>query len=83
MPWTQNRPHGGSWRTWATTSSSGWCRRSKAWLRIPGPPAEENCVVIKDIWRIRVGEYRIVYIIDDTQKLVGITRIAHRKDVYE
>jgi mRNA interferase RelE/StbE len=37
----------------------------------------------KDIWRIRVGDYRVVYIIDDERKLVSITRIAHRKDVYE
>ncbi len=37
----------------------------------------------KDLWRIRVGDYRIVFIIDDDRKVVTITRIAHRKDVYE
>jgi len=34
-------------------------------------------------WRIRVGDYRIVYEIDDTAKTVGVTRIAHRREVYE
>lgn len=34
-------------------------------------------------WRIRVGDYRIVYEIDDAAKTVDVTRIAHRRDVYE
>jgi mRNA interferase RelE/StbE len=34
-------------------------------------------------WRIRVGDYRIVYEIDDTAKTVGVTRIAHRREAYE
>ena len=37
----------------------------------------------KDFWRIRVGEYRVVYIIDDNRKIVSVTRVAHRRDVYE
>ncbi|HEV2234923.1 MAG TPA: type II toxin-antitoxin system RelE/ParE family toxin [Terriglobia bacterium] len=37
----------------------------------------------KDRWRIRVGNYRVVYAIDDEGKVVDITRIAHRKEVYE
>ena len=37
----------------------------------------------KDLWRIRIGDYRIVYIIDDGRKIVSVTRIAHRRDVYE
>jgi mRNA interferase RelE/StbE len=34
-------------------------------------------------WRIRVGEYRIVYVIDDVARTVDVTRIAHRRDVYQ
>lgn len=33
-------------------------------------------------WRIRVGDYRILYEIDDSQKVVKVYRIAHRKEVY-
>ncbi len=33
-------------------------------------------------WRIRVGEYRIVYEIDDYSKAIDVTRIAHRREVY-
>jgi mRNA interferase RelE/StbE len=34
-------------------------------------------------WRIRVGDYRAVYTIDDTKLLVEVTRIRHRSEVYE
>lgn len=37
----------------------------------------------KDMWRIRVGDWRVVYIIDDAVRLVSVTRIAHRREVYE
>jgi mRNA interferase RelE/StbE len=33
-------------------------------------------------WRIRTGDYRILYEIDDSQKIVKVYRIAHRKEVY-
>ena len=34
-------------------------------------------------WRIRVGDYRLVYTIDDAKLLVEVTRIRHRSEVYE
>ncbi|MGD1105371.1 MAG: type II toxin-antitoxin system RelE/ParE family toxin [Terriglobia bacterium] len=37
----------------------------------------------KDQWRVRVGDWRVVYIIDDAAKLISITRLAHRREVYE
>lgn len=33
-------------------------------------------------YRLRVRSYRIVYTIDDEQKLVTVTAIRHRKDIY-
>jgi mRNA interferase RelE/StbE len=32
-----------------------------------------------DLWRIRVGSYRIVYHIDDDQKVVTVLRVGHRR----
>jgi mRNA interferase RelE/StbE len=37
----------------------------------------------KDQWRVQVGNWRVVYIIDDAARLISITRIAHRREVYE
>ena len=36
----------------------------------------------RDDFRIRVGDYRIVYAVDDTERLVLVARIAHRREVY-
>ncbi len=36
----------------------------------------------RDDYRIRVGDYRIVYAVDDGESLVLVARIAHRRDVY-
>jgi mRNA interferase RelE/StbE len=34
-------------------------------------------------YRIRVGDYRVLYQIDDAQQVVTIYRIGHRREVYE
>jgi mRNA interferase RelE/StbE len=34
-------------------------------------------------WRIRVGDYRVVYTVDDRRALVEVVRIRHRSEVYE
>lgn len=33
-------------------------------------------------WRVRVGDYRIVYEINEKEKAVKIMRVKHRKDAY-
>ena len=33
-------------------------------------------------WRIRVGDYRIVYEIDDTARTVKVMRVRHRREIY-
>lgn len=35
------------------------------------------------LYRVRVGNYRIVFKIDDSKRVVKITRIRHRRDVYD
>jgi mRNA interferase RelE/StbE len=37
----------------------------------------------KQEWRIRVGDYRVIYVIDDSKLRVSITRIRHRSEVYD
>ncbi len=33
-------------------------------------------------WRIRIGHYRILYQIDDKEKVIKVYRIKHRREVY-
>jgi len=35
------------------------------------------------IWRVRVGDYRITYSIDDDIYIVDIRHVGHRRDVYK
>lgn len=37
----------------------------------------------ESLWRIRVGNYRIIYIVQEEIKVVKVTKIGHRKDIYE
>lgn len=49
----------------------------------PRPAGCKKLKGYKDLWRVRVGDWRIVYIVDDPAKLVSVTRIAHRREVYD
>jgi mRNA interferase RelE/StbE len=53
-------------------------------LSLAEDPRPPGCVRLKgrEEWRIRVGDYRIVYGIDDEQRVVEILNVAHRRDVY-
>ncbi|MFP5349235.1 MAG: type II toxin-antitoxin system RelE family toxin [Gammaproteobacteria bacterium] len=33
-------------------------------------------------WRVRCGDYRIIYEINDTDRTVMILHVGHRRDVY-
>lgn len=35
------------------------------------------------LWRIRVGDYRVIYSVDDQERVVDIVRIRHRSKAYE
>jgi mRNA interferase RelE/StbE len=36
----------------------------------------------RDAWRIRIGNYRVIYEINDRKLIVLVVVIGHRKDVY-
>jgi len=36
----------------------------------------------KRLYRVRVGQYRVVYEVDEQRKLVLVTRIRHRREAY-
>jgi mRNA interferase RelE/StbE len=49
----------------------------------PRPSGAKKLTGSKSDWRIRVGDYRILYEIADTIRVVRIYRVRHRRDVYE
>lgn len=49
----------------------------------PRPEGSKKLVGSKeDLWRVRVGDYRIIYLIEEEIKIVKVTKIGHRKDIY-
>ncbi len=36
----------------------------------------------EDVWRCRVGDYRILYRVEDERLVILVIRIGHRRDVY-
>jgi mRNA interferase RelE/StbE len=48
----------------------------------PRPPGCKQLQGKKDLYRVRCGDYRIIYTIKDNQLLVLVVQIGHRRDVY-
>ncbi len=48
-------------------------------------PRSSHCIKLsgEEKYRTRVGNYRILYTIEDEVLIVYIVKIAHRKDVYQ
>jgi mRNA interferase RelE/StbE len=49
---------------------------------IPDRQVAESLPRIENDWRIRVGDYRVIYEIADADQIVRINRIRHRREVY-
>jgi mRNA interferase RelE/StbE len=48
----------------------------------PRPPGCEKLAGEDDRYRIRVGRYRVIYLVGDGELVVVVVRVGHRKDVY-
>ncbi|MEM6767359.1 MAG: type II toxin-antitoxin system RelE/ParE family toxin [Bacteroidota bacterium] len=48
----------------------------------PRPPGAKKLVGEENVWRVRVGDYRILYTIEDEIRIITVERVAHRKDSY-
>ena len=57
----------------------------KAILNLGDNPRPPSCKKLKgrDAFRIRIGNYRVIYEISDKELIVDVVTLGHRKDVYE
>ena len=46
--------------------------RPPGWVKLKG----------REDWGIRIGDYRVVYGIDDERRVVEILNVAHRREIY-
>ena len=48
----------------------------------PRPPGSRKLTGADRDWRVRVGDYRILYEIDDKAKVIRVMRVRHRREAY-
>ena len=48
----------------------------------PRPVGARKLRGAADLWRVRAGDYRIVYAINDAEHIVDVRVVRHRKDAY-
>jgi len=49
----------------------------------PRPQGAKKLGSAEDLWRVRVGDYRVLYAIRDRQLLVLVVRVGDRRHVYD
>lgn len=48
----------------------------------PRPPGARKLAGEATAWRMRVGEYRVIYDVFDRSLIVTVVRVGHRREVY-
>ena len=56
--------------------------RIRSLARDPRPFGSEKLSGREDLYRLRVGRYRVLYSVGNAELVVLIVRVGHRKDVY-
>ena len=68
----------------ATLQRADQTRVVSAIRALAADPRPAGCTKLTgaDAYRIRVGTHRVVYLIDDSEQVLTITRVGHRRDIY-
>lgn len=48
----------------------------------PHPPGCRKIQGAIDLWRIRIGNYRVIYQIIDQELIIEVVAVRHRRDAY-
>jgi mRNA interferase RelE/StbE len=54
----------------------------KALAENPRPAGCRKLTGARNDWRIRIGDYRLIYEIDEEAKVVRVMRVSHRREAY-
>lgn len=68
----------------ARLNADAFARVRDAIRELANDPRPPGCLKLsgREGWRLRVGEFRVVYEIDDEPRLVTVVNVGHRRDVY-
>ena len=56
--------------------------RIEALAQEPRPPGSRKLQGEQNLWRIRIGDYRVIFSVDDRKQIVDLVRIRHRREAY-
>ena len=56
--------------------------RIKSLSAQPRPSGSEKLAGRSSHYRVRQGNYRVIYSVDDQSRVVDIVKVGHRRDVY-
>ncbi len=48
----------------------------------PKPPGSEKLAGPAALFRVRQGDYRVIYMVDDAHRIVEVIKVGHRREVY-
>jgi mRNA interferase RelE/StbE len=48
----------------------------------PNPPGVQKLSAVDDLYRIRIGDYRVIYQVEHQVLLILVLKIGNRKDIY-
>jgi mRNA interferase RelE/StbE len=68
----------------AQLNAGAFARVRDAIRELANDPRPPGCLKLtgRDGWRLRVGEFRVLYEIDGEHRLVTVLNVGHRRDVY-
>ena len=49
----------------------------------PRPSGYKKLIDNENLYRIRIGSYRVIYSINDNILIIEVVKIGHRKDIYK
>jgi mRNA interferase RelE/StbE len=56
--------------------------RIRSLAQVPRPRGAVKLAGADTLYRVRVGDYRILYEVSDAEQVVRVARVRHRRDVY-
>ena len=55
----------------------------EALAKEPRPKGCRKLTAENNLWRLRVGDYRVIYTIDDDKQAIDIVAVRHRSKAYQ
>ncbi len=49
----------------------------------PRPPSSKKLTGVENLYRIRSGDYRVLYRIDDRRQIIDVVDVGHRRNIYD